>query len=374
MKVLHVISSLTRGGAEVQVASLVRTLRQQGVEAEILCIRELGALASELVKENIPVHFHKFRSRLSPLSLWWFRTFLKQGNFHLVHSHMYRSNTSSTVGRLLAGRKPIVCSVHSRKLWDTKRQKAMDRRLHRFRSRMLFVSGEAREIFLKETGCSAEKCLCFPNGVDLSPFDNAEGSSVREELKLAENELLVTMVARFEHAKDYETFLQAVPLVLEQNSGVSFACVGDGRTREAMESLAQSFGEKDSKKIHFLGTRGDIPSILAATDIAVLSSHWEGFPISVLEALAAGKPMIVNPVGAIPDILKDGITGLLFPAKDPKKLAESILRLAKDQASRSSLGTQGRKMVEECFSIEKVTQSLITIYEAVLSEKSLLGS
>jgi glycosyltransferase involved in cell wall biosynthesis len=368
LRVLHVISTLNRGGAEIQVASYVRELHRRGVHVEVCCLRERGELADALEAAGIPVHLVRFKSRWHPVSLLQLRRLIRQGGFHVVQGHMYRANVPSTVAARLAGCPVVLTTVHD--FWDNGRQRRMDRLLNRFRDRVLVVSREKYEYYLAGTGISPEQCILFPSCIDPPRFRVEAKEAVRAELGLAGDAVVTAMIARFNEPKDHRTFIEAAALLLRNGFEGSFLLVGDGRRREDTELYARSFGNQIAKKIVFTGVREDIPELLSAVDLFVLATEREGLPLSILEAMAAGVPVIANAVGGIPELVHDGETGRLFSVGNVAALAGLIAERCQEPEKWKQMARNASEMVEKEYSLLRRVTSLIQLYETLLSKES----
>jgi glycosyltransferase involved in cell wall biosynthesis len=169
------------------------------------------------------------------------------------------------------------------------------------------------------------------------------------------------MVARFASPKDHASVIRALPNV----PGLRLAFAGDGPDEDAAKALARELGVSD--RITFLGSRKDVAELLARSQIFILSSLSEGFPISTLEAMRAGLPVVVSAVGGAGEAVRHGETGLLFERANPAALADHLRRLTADAALRASMGTAGRRLFEAEFTFERMYHRTLEIYEAAIS-------
>jgi glycosyltransferase involved in cell wall biosynthesis len=181
-------------------------------------------------------------------------------------------------------------------------------------------------------------------------------------------------VARLEVEKGHPTLLDAWPRVLASVPNAHLLIVGEGSQREALEAQARRLGllGGDHPSVTFTGRRDDVPAVTAALDVAVLPSYREAQGLSILEAMALGRPVVASAVGGIPEMIEHGRTGLLVPPKNPEFLAHAIVRLLNDHPYADTLGKAGRDLVEERFCAELMVRAIETIYdEAVADERSL---
>ena len=207
----------------------------------------------------------------------------------------------------------------------------------------------------------AHKIRVVPNAVPVEDFRREPDPRLRAELAGGAGPIVLT-VARLESQKDHATLIEAVPRVPDAR----FVLVGEGGERRALESRARALGVSD--RVRFLGLRGDIADLLAISDVFVLPSLYEGLPLSILEAMAAGKPVVASSIPGIDEVVVDGETGLLVPPRDPAALAASIRLLLTDSDLRVRLGDAGRERVHGTFSLERMVEGVVAVYQEALAE------
>jgi glycosyltransferase involved in cell wall biosynthesis len=200
------------------------------------------------------------------------------------------------------------------------------------------------------------------NGVDLSRYDSQEACcTLPDEYGMEPGSEIVGVVARLEPEKGHATLLEAWPLVLRSVPDVYLLIVGEGSRREALEAQARDL--RIAHRVVFTGRRDDVPAVTAALDVAVLPSYREAQGLSVLEAMALSRPVVASNVGGIPEMITDGITGLLVPPHDPEALAGAIIRLLRDHPYADTLGRAGHDMVHDRFCIQLMVKAVEEIYE-----------
>jgi glycosyltransferase involved in cell wall biosynthesis len=207
--------------------------------------------------------------------------------------------------------------------------------------------------------------------VDLSRFRQARPrEEVRRGLGLPPEARVVGLVARLDHWGKGHRELFAALAQLQESLPVQALIVGGGRRQGDMEKLAASLGIGGA--VHFLGNRRDVPDLLGAMDIFVLPSHSEGVSLALLEAMAAGLPVIASAVGGLPEVIADGVNGLLIPPRDPGALAGALARLLAEPDLARRLGGQARRDVENYYSVERLVREVNGIYEDLLKKKGLV--
>jgi glycosyltransferase involved in cell wall biosynthesis len=259
-------------------------------------------------------------------------------------------------GRLAASRArvPVVLSaLHSTGLPD--HVELPNRLLAPLTDGFIAVAKSHGEYLTRAEGCPAHKVRVIPNGVDVDRFKPKNPDALlRGELGLSTDSAVVSIVAALRPEKNHELFLRAARRVRHAVPNARFLIVGDGQERAKLETLASEL--QISHEVRFLGTRSDIPELLALTDVVALSSHMEANPVSILEALACGKPVVATNVGSIPETVIDGQTGYLAPAGDEQALADRMLTLLKDRALARRLGATGRERVVANYSLEHMVR------------------
>jgi glycosyltransferase involved in cell wall biosynthesis len=188
----------------------------------------------------------------------------------------------------------------------------------------------------------------------------------KKEFNLPPEAFVITMVGRLHTQKDHRTLISAFQLITSILQNAYLLIVGQGPLRKKLQQYSQALGI--DRRTRFLGFRRDIPAILAITDVVVLSTHWEGLPLILLEAMASAKPVIATDISGNREVILDGKTGLLVPPRDPEILAQAITKLAKDPKKAKEMGEKGLLRVAECFSFEMMVKKTIELYESLNEE------
>jgi glycosyltransferase involved in cell wall biosynthesis len=247
----------------------------------------------------------------------------------------------------------------------------MERFLTRLSDRIVTVSeGQRRE--LAAYGVAAlEKITVVPLGFELGHLLTCEShrGELRRELGLADGTKLVGIVARLVPIKNHRLFLQAAKLVAEAVPEARFLVVGDGELREELEAYARDLGLDGS--VLFTGWRRDLPRVYADLDVVVLTSINEGTPVSLIEAMAAGVPVVATAVGGVPDVVAGGETGYLVEAGDAEGLAEAIIKLLRHPQKASEMGIAGREAVYPRFAAQTLIANVEGLYTGLLRQKNI---
>jgi glycosyltransferase involved in cell wall biosynthesis len=361
------------GGMEAHVLQLARGLVARGLIVGAICSPDEGVreLRDGLRDAGAIVHVLPDRGR-SALGVARRLTSLVAtlGRYRggVLHMHYggYGGGELVQLAALVAGMKAVVRTEHVPPVPPIS---ALGRaRVHlrdRFLARVLYVSEQNRDEHLRSLGRDARRGVVIRSGLDFTQFSPAvSAAGVRAELDLPMDAPIVGTVSRLdEQRKGITDFLEMASRVRADLPAARFIVVGDGTLRPALERRAHELGLAES--VVFAGARADIPRLLAAMSVFVMPSLWEGGPITLLEAMAMGRPVVSTPVGLAPDVVHDGETGLLAPLRDPAALARAVLELLRDPARASRLGSAGRVAVASAFSLETMVEAVARVYSEV---------
>ena len=225
-------------------------------------------------------------------------------------------------------------------------------------TKIICVSEYHRELALRCKVGRPDQIVVIPNGVDPTLFPGTEGDTIRKEFDL-HGRVVVVVVSRLAPPKDITTLLKAAALLPEI---CKVLIVGDGELRPNAEELIRSMGLE--RKVYLAGNRSDIPDILAASDLFVLSSLSEGLPITIIEAMMSALPVVATSVGGVPELIDPGV-GVLVPPKAPEMLARAITSIVSDPEMRNKMGQSGRQRALERFTQERMVAATEKLYEHV---------
>jgi glycosyltransferase involved in cell wall biosynthesis/protein-tyrosine-phosphatase len=372
MRVCHIMSADLWAGAEVQVATTVSYLvARPDMHVSAVLLNE-GRLADELRRLGVHVAVVD-ESRNSSLRILAFLVrFLRDHDFDLVHTHRNKDTVLGTLAAKLAGVPHVVRTVHGLreplKAWQWAKYCAYDAldkaALWCFADRIIAVSWNMAEI-LGRSGYKPAAITPIHNGLDLRRVKPARSrDAVRRELGVDPGALLIGTVGRLSPVKGHADLLRAARLILEREPAARFLIVGGGPLHDELVALAAELGIE--RECIFAGPRADVYDLMAALDIFVLPSLDEGIPMAVLEAMALGRPVVATRVGGLPEIIREGETGLLVTPRRERELAEACLELASHPDRARAFGARARRVVEEEFSHETNGQALVGMYRDVI--------
>jgi glycosyltransferase involved in cell wall biosynthesis len=324
-----------------------------------------GWLNQELAKAGIESIVIENKYSYDPFYLWRLIRLIKSRRVDIIHAHEFMMNVYGAVAGLITG-APVVTTVHGKKYFFERLRRRL---LYRFVARstaMVAVSQDLRRFIAEKVGTSEGRIGMICNGIDCKNYTRSEGlDSLRNELGISPGTLVVGTVGNLYPVKGYNFLLQAVSRVIREASNVIFLIIGRGRLKNELEQQAADLGI--NRQVKFLGFRSDVPRLLQLMDVFVMSSLSEGLSLSILEAMAAGKPVVATWVGGNPEIVQEGRTGFLVPSGDSDVLGSRILTLLKNRDLVKSLGDVGRKRVEENFSAERMAAQYQELYQRLLS-------
>jgi glycosyltransferase involved in cell wall biosynthesis len=358
MKVLQIINNLSPAGAEILLTELVPILRGKGIEIEIVTIYKYKnkILYERLKRQNIPVHSLDFTHRYDLRILWVLRKMIVGNSYDIIHSHLFPAFYWAVLCNSRC--KKMIVSEHStrnRRIGNIL-FKLFDRLIYKRYSTIICVGNGVMEILSKWLPEYRDKMIMIYNGIDLDKFANATPLT-RESLKIPQNGKIGAMVARFDSAKDHRTIIEASVLLPDLH--VLFIGGYEGEIKNALVEHAHSL--KVMERIHFLGFRNDIPSLLKLCDLYIHSSNWEGMSLAIVEALASGLPVIASDVDGIREIVQNNESGMLFKRGDHRDLAHKIKLIIENREIREKLSIGAIRRSKE-FSIFSAAEKLIALY------------
>jgi glycosyltransferase involved in cell wall biosynthesis len=377
--ILYVLGDLDIGGAEQHIAQISPKLLREGIKPTIYCLTHKGYFAQKLEYHGVDVYEPPMASILSDLPksirilfgipITITRLFFLLINLRPAIVHCFLP-TPYLIGGLcsIVARIPIrIMSRRSLNVYQSKylSLKYIEKCLH---THMTAILGNSKVVCqqLRDEEVPESNLGLLYNGIDTEKFCvNHNRDVFRKDLGFSETSIIIIIVANLIPYKGHVDMLLGLSEVIKQlPKEWNLLCVGrDDGIQYDLEKQAHELGIE--KNIIFLGQRMDIPELLAASDIAVLCSHQEGFSNSILESMAAGLPMVVTDVGGNSEAVEDGVNGLVVPAHNPQKLGDAIATLANNKDMRKKMGVAGRCIVEEKFTLSKCVQQYTKLYKGL---------
>lgn len=384
---MQVISNLDIGGAQEMVRTLAKGLREAGCPVVVCSFRD-GPLRAEIEREGIPVEIlpNRRNSALAfPLFLWemgglrrGLRLLVRKHDVNVVQTHLLRSMDFLVLSLQLGGGPRVLWTFHNalfdlredhlaRHKWSLEPKRFSHHLLYRLGSRwvsgLVAVSEDVKKSILETMrGIPAEKISVILNRVDTSRYGRAKDRSrIRQGLGFGPSDHLMAVVATLKRQKGHRFLLQAASSLLPRFPHLHLLLVGDGGLRADLQSLTREL--KIESHVHFLGSRGDVPRILGASDSFVLPSLWEGLPMALMEAMASGLPIVATDVSGTRQVMAPGETGLIVPPADSSRLAQALAALLTDPERAAEMGRAARRRAETQLSVHKQVEEYMARYE-----------
>lgn len=369
--VCQLVHSLNVGGAEILADRFARRMRGHG-RVVFACLDDLGPLGEQLLSENVTVERLDRRSGMDWRCAWKLRQFLKREEVRLVHAHQYTPFFYAAFSRFLGGGPPILFTEHGRFFPDGPNRKRMwiNPWLLRKSDRVIAVGECVREALFHFEGIPRGKVDVIYNGVDLDRFaPTGSRAATRCELGVAEDEFVLLTVARLDSIKDHATSVRAMAELRRRVPKLKLLLAGDGPERGNLESLIRQTGTEGT--VRMLGLRRDVPRLMEAADGFLLTSVSEGIPLTLIEAMGASLPIVATRVGGIPEVVEEGVTGLLVPAGNAAAVAEALVSLERDRGFARSLGQKGHQVAHRRFREDDMIRHYEDVYRRMLQGTDL---
>lgn len=351
---VHVVISFAIGGLEVLVADLVRRARH--VRTHVICLESLGPLASKLEGSGTTVECIGTATTPVLESARALRRRLSQIAPDVVHTHNEKPHIHAALATLGWRRPPIVHTRHGRGQVETALSWVVNRLAVR-RSRFLVcVSANAVEVARSE-GASASQLRVLLNAIDVRSYDAAN-------FEARAGEWSAVTVARLAPVKDIDTMLRAARIVRDANPHFRLHIVGDGESRPHLEQVARELGLEDTVTFH--GASNNPRPYLASASLFMQSSISEGISLTLLEAMAAGLPIVATKVGGNHEVVDEGKTGYLVPAQDPQALADAAIRVLSSPRDAAAMSRAARTRAERLFDLDRMVGEYESLYEEAI--------
>jgi L-malate glycosyltransferase len=363
-KVMQVVLSLTPGGTERLVVEICRRLRPE-FDVAVCCLDDEGAWSADLRAVDIEVTAIKRKAGFRPGVGRTIAQLAAEQQIDLLHCHQYSPFVYGRIAAVWNRRLRLVYTEHGR-FSDAPpgwKRCLVNPLLTTFDGAIVAVSHELRD-YMIDSRFARDKVGVIHNGIDPGPLPTeGDRRRARRNLGLASDAFVVATVARLDPVKDLLTLLEAFAEVRRRTPRAQLLIVGDGPERARLEERARR--SDLAAAVRITGFRPDVRALLPAADAYVSSSISEGISITILEAMAAGVPVIATAVGGTPEILADG-SGVLVPSRSPAQIADAVLALAHDERRRTSLAAAGRLRLETSFTIDRMVEDYARAYRRLI--------
>lgn len=367
MRAVHVVKVTGIAGAERHLLTLLSGLRARQIDARMIALTEPANPVEDyfqaLEAKGIPAQREVIHNDVDISLLWRLRRQFRALKPDIVHTHLWHADFFGIQAARLAGIRTVITSRHNDDAFRHRRAiRTANFALWRAVSAGIAISDAIRRFSIEIEGAPPEKVHTVRYGMELTA-DQGDAAAARKALRRALdipfNTLLVGMIGRLTEQKGFVYGLRAFA-TLETVPDAHLVIAGEGPLRAELEREAARLDAQ--KRVHFLGWRKDVPGIMAALDIFLMPSLWEGFGLVMLEAMAAQLPIIGSAVSAIPEVVLDGQSGILVPPRDVEGLRAALETLLRDHALRKHLGLIGQDRLETDFSAARMVEETLAIY------------
>jgi glycosyltransferase involved in cell wall biosynthesis len=376
LRILHVITSLARGGAQAHLLELIRGQKRRGHQVELAYFKDPVMVPEFSEVVPLPFQTNLGMGEVPPAALlgrlWGLVASFKPD---VLHTHLLKADAYGAVAGRFGAAQVTIASKHND---EAPLRRPLIARVHgwlsRLDDRVIVLSDHVGRYVVEVGRVQPERIRRVYYGINLDrPIALARRAvdELRAEFGIPLGGPFLLCVGRLDPQKGHPVLFEAMRPVLREQPDARLVVVGGAQqaSQEYVATLRTHAADAElAGRIVFAGERTDVPRLMAACDVFVLASLWEGFGLVFVEAMAAGKPVVATRVSAIPEVVLDGETGLLVPPEDADALAAAILRLCDDPAERDRLGNSGYRRVHELFTADRMVDETLAVYEEALRE------
>jgi len=360
-RLMIITHDLAIGGLQQVVVNICRAINRDKFHVSVLCLRALGEFVPEVQELAIKVFFLPQKYGTDYLSFLKVAKILRHEKPDVIHTHNTQPLIDGTIGALLAGVQTIVHTDHARVFPDKRRYMFAEWLMSHFAYKVVGVSDDTSRNLVRYEKIAGKKVVTIPNGVDEEKFSiEIDKEAKRRELGISGNGPIIGLGVRLAEGKGINFLLSAMPDIIERFPDITLVIAGDGLAKAQLEKQSIELGIV--RNVLFLGPRLDIPDLLKLFDLYILPSLSEGLPMVLLEAMAAGCPIVATNVGGIPTLIKHGDSGSLVEPGNPNGLAAEIVELLSNRELRNRYAKNGQCAVHKKFSADIMTRKYEQLY------------
>ncbi|HET9952703.1 MAG TPA: glycosyltransferase [Candidatus Eisenbacteria bacterium] len=375
LRVLHVIHRLALGGTEYGVIKVVNHLDRDRFQPSICSLLNAFPEGVAALRSDVPVTSLERAAGFQTSVLYRLADLMRDQRIDIVHSHNWTTYLYAVIAASMARVPVVIHGEHGRETAEVSketRRRLLERMLAGRVDHFTAVSRDLCEHIATDWKVRRSRIRFIPNGIELARYEKLpELAAARAGMGLPESAQVIGTIGNFRDVKDFASLVAAFAIVRRDRPRARLAMAGidpDRRFATRMEREMPNWDEL-SRSVSFLGVRTDVPQLLAGFDVYVNSSIYEGMSNTILEAMAARRPVVATRVGGTPDLVEDGVTGWMVPSKDPERLAERIAWVLDHPEEGKAMGLAGRRRVEERHSFPEMVAGNARLYEAVYARK-----
>jgi glycosyltransferase involved in cell wall biosynthesis len=362
IRLMQITHDLAIGGLQQVVVNLCMTINRDIFDVQVLCLRELGSFVPDVERLGISVMLIPQEDHTDYFAFLKVAKILRDEKIDVIHTHNTQPFVEGTLAAMISGVKTIVHTDHAREFPDKKRYMFAEWAASHFAYKVVGVSEHTSHNLLSYENIAPRKIVTIPNGIDGTRFNiGIDKERKRRELGITNDGQVIGLGVRLSEQKGISYLLRAMPEIVRQMPGVTLVIAGEGPLEDDLKHQMTELGVADY--VRFVGSRLDIPELLKLFDLYVLPSLWEGLPMVLLEAMAAGCPIVATDVGGVSMAIQSGVNGTLVKPRDPEALSAAIVALLKDDEMRLRYAQQGQVIFLEKFSAEIMTRRYEELYQ-----------
>jgi len=366
VKILYLVNSSEIGGTEKSLLLLIDNIDKTKFEISAVCLRGAGIFTKELKIRNIPVFI--FNIKKKPLTIFNVYITVKRIKPDIIQSFLFVSNIIGRILGKLAGVKVIISSQRSVDKWRKWYHWKIDRLTSKFTTLIISNSFSGKKVLIEKGRINPQKIIVIPNGVK---SNQKRELSLKREMGFDVKETVIGTVGNLREVKDHKTFIKVASEISKKFQNIKFLIAGKGPLERELKKFVELY--KLKKKVVFIGFIKEIEKIYSAIDIFVLTSFWEGCPLSILEAMSFGIPVVSFSIGDVPYIIENGEDGFFVKDRDFSELIEKIKLLLKNETFREKIGKNAKEKIMREFTVKKMVKKYTDVYLNLLKRYKTKG-
>lgn len=370
IKLLYVIHTMNNGGAEALAIRLAEQLNKSHFPTAVCSLSDEGPLKEILVEKQIPFFTLGKKAGKDLGLIWRLKDFVSKRKYTIVHTHNQGPLLYAGLAKVFGGKFLLVHTEHineTKEISYSTKDILYNKFLYRQLDGFISIARHLTKYFRSHYNLSHAQLTTIPNSIAIETAPSLPISELRRELGLSDETVIVGNISALRPQKDHRTLIKAMEIIVSKMPNIVLVIAGEGESRHELFEYVRQF--ELGQHIRFLGYRPDVKELLAQFDLFVLSSLYEGLPLCILEAMAAGLAVVATNVEGTNELVRNGQTGLLVPSKQPEQFADAIITVLRDQNLRERMGVAGQQLVADEYNFEKMIDSYASYYRAIMGKK-----